>query len=958
MTDLHSAIRDVLAGVHEDIGTGAELAAKLARKADDCESRLIAALKHLEEGHYVLALIAAGMAPPISELLSEIDFPEADAWREHCITRGWPVAPVIDRDAVARLYQLESDATNKSNVIKWYRSAARERNLRVCVWLLRKLVRLEPSNESFKADLRSYEHRFIENLHKEFAGAHGRGDHDAVAGISRELQSGDWLIKLPPDFMLSVSQAAREADRQAAIQEVSGLIEHLGAAYSSMNINEGIRLVGQIDALISTHRLELPPNLSTQYGEGRSWCRKEEKLRDEQQMFDCKLDELVLALEKSDAVRTDELLNELARFDRALPELVSDRAHQLVENWALTRERARKRVAVTVVLALLALIIGGSIIWRNHQSGKRADVIAGELQTHIDNLDKSSYERVVARLRAQEPGLLRHPVVIPFLDKDVDIDRRLEEQREAFDAALAGIRLAMEDEALLQEVDALIAEIEETAINAEQLGTINQVTLYWVQQKSRLRSEYLDDLESYTLKADEILASLEAGETDLDQPTIQERLNEAKALLSSFPAPPFFESGNPAEPYLVRLAAIQNRADEVAKQLEAIATAPNLNAYLDALDLFVRAFPDDQRSASMSRVSSKARYYRALMESPSAASGGNIFWSGMRARKQLAEPVNEAEWQRVQAMIIDWEQDERLVNVRQYRYTENSLVTKNLFIQGEPEPANDSFNYRVLIYEAVDGSRQKKPAFKMSNFGRSRWPHAQRMTYCVIVDQLVAAIKTADAGSGHSVLLDQTLKLFKHRDLDDLPLFKAYLGHQLLGLLKEISPASDVGVIEELETQFRPEFYDIHWLCVGHPQYRSLSRQAGMAVSSIVAGLEGIAGARDMITVDREIEARRPFLYAINEGHGIPRRKISTDASEEYWLLRVVDQQVRIVICARLSQDGEMVTIIKPDPGEPVFAPGDRRLSTRLLADLRDRGIHLSSAAIKSDPAWPANMID
>lgn len=956
-SDLVSKIVGLMAGGTEDGAvTGAELAASLSREINECNQRLRVAMTLIEGGRYVQALAGASASPPLLELAPSLNSPELVAWRELCATRGWSMAPAVDQNSVERLKALENEANKKENLVKWYRIAAREKELSQSIWLLRRLVRLDPGDAGYQHDLKDHEQRYLEALRKRYDGAAKASDRQEIAAINAELNDVDWSIKIPADFAASVGRAVQDARRGAALADVERMIGQLGIAYSAMNINEGIKLVGEIDALISSHQLQLPKAIMTQYQEGRDWCRKEEKRRDDEAEFTRKLSELGEAVERSDAPRTDELLNELARHDRSIPETLTDRASLLVDNWNVARDRRRRRVSSIVIATLLISAITGLVLWRNYTTRNRAELIASELNGYVSSIDLSAYEKALSRLNAQEPGMLKHPVVMPFLNKDGEIRRRLDEKRVSFEATVEKIRIALTDEETMGDIDGLLGEAEALAHDGEQLAVVRKLNEDWSNLKNERRKDAQLIWSEWSSRMEESLASLESIIPDHNREEYAKLLEQANATLASHPAVPDFMTGDPLEPYSARIKKVEENLQLLTDQLGKINNAKDIGEYLDLLDVFVRAFPSDRRTSAMREILNMGKYYRDLMEGPANASAGNPFWGVLKVRKENIAQANADLWQEIKAQILDWENDERLVDMREYRYTKAGFTEPRIsYIQGNYEQ-KDTIYHRVLVYDPEPGSRDKEPRFTMAEFGVTKWQHVQRMRYCTVLDRLVAEIKAVKADSAVEALIEQTILLFDHKDVPAL--LKSRVGGDLLAYIKRLAPPNDQEILSKTQEALEPFSDAMHWLCIGHPQYVTTSRQIDLAVAGIKSDLKNILTAREFRRVDLAVESRSPFLYAISDYHTNSLRRISAHASREYWVVRVTNNIPRIVICARVDEEGKMKVVTPRILGEPVFAPDGGRRSVDVINDLRKQGIDLPDARIKSESTWPVNVFE
>ena len=192
-------------------------------------------------------------------------------------------------------------------------------------------------------------------------------------------------------------------------------------------------------------------------------------------------------------------------------------------------------------------------------------------------------------------------------------------------------------------------------------------------------------------------------------------------------------------------------------------------------------------------------------------------------------------------------------------------------------------------------------------------PYMRRMPYCEAVDKLVGAVRFAKPEDGLEALLLQTDAWLGRSDVPSI--LKASIGAELVGALKELSPASAGGQLDASQEALETTKDSIHWLCTGHPKYAAAARQAEEAAASAKSAIAGWLSNRQWRAIDRAALLRYPrwFSGASLESASIDRKM--DEATRELWVVREVAGKPRILILAEMGRDGNMRVNISPEPG-------------------------------------------
>jgi hypothetical protein len=957
-------------------------------------SRVTQALARIEAGKLVEAMMLADEAPPLLAQCRDLAFEGAEAWRELCMQRGWPMANPVDLKAVDRLAAAMEAGRQPAALLKEYRAAARQKDLRSCIWLLRQLKRAEPGNGAHERDLKEFEIRRMEDLRREFQGASARSDEASVRRLAGEIVSPDWSIPVPidlrmedmrkefqgasarfdeasvrrlageivsPDWSIPVPIDLRSAveaalaglDAKRALEEAKVLLDKLAAAYSAMDVDAGIPLVGRIEALLKAAGIELPTDLARQFSDARDWCRQEEKRRDDEAHFARKVSELTAAVERGDAVAADSTLNELARHDRPLPDTLGERAEGLVGAWQLARERARRRMNVAIVVGLMLAAGVALFIWREVQVRSRAAMLVRELNDMFGKLDLEAYGRRISRAKAEEPGLLAHPEVAPLIGRTNEMARLIGERRTKFEALVARLGEEVASEKPGDDVDAVFQEAEKLAREGEDVARLADLASSWAKRKADRRGAIQDAWDAWTVEMNRRLGAMDAAQSGGDATAVSNAISGAREALSKAPELPDAADSKIVGQFSERISRVEGLGKEAGEQLARIRTAASLPAYLDAMDVFAKAFDRDVRVPAIRKVLELRQPLEALLETP-AASASNPYWNRAKAR-QSALAADSTKWTTIRDQILEMEEDDRLVSLFEFQTVPLPGTTNVFFIQGQPGAGADGRS-QVMSYAVANGARDKEPNFVMQPWNPLYTPRLVRMPHCAVIDKLIAELRFGKPENGLEILLQQTDAWLSREDVPSI--LRAGVGAELLAAMKEIAPASSAESLESARLSLEVVGDSIHWLCRGHPQYAVASKTASEAVASARMAVGSLLRNREWKPVDTAALLRSPQWVACAglDGPGIEMK--GKAAGRELWVVRLIDGKPRILILADPGADGTTRQRLQLEPGEPIFAPMDGFLTRDILTNLRKGGNKLATTEILADPAWPANCAD
>lgn len=410
--------------------------------------RLEQCLAMIDAGAAAQAVQLAETQPNLLDLVTLVEFRQADEWRQFCVSKGLACAEKLNPKAVTTLNDCYARGiTPQHPVYAAYREAVLAKNDEAALATLKSIVRLNPSDNNAVSELTRLDAKILKiRLLKleqllstnETAAMQELNDIEAI-GFKAELAGAVW--------------------QRAQLIRCGKLLSEADEIMSRGDLAEVVIRLDYLAQLKSDHKLDWPFGWEEQIAKLQNWCHSESSARQESENFDQALAELRQAvyaskerstrLQKSTISGLKKELEGLRRlfrqveiFSRDIPtELQQDFTKQSGQLEVKIRKQVRSRqmrMVAAVSLAAIILVVMALAFLGLQRANLLTDDLRKAVDQHqvrtLENLLKQANSKMLlptARLKSacaaavveinqQYPGLLAYEEAFKRLPTQLD----------------------------------------------------------------------------------------------------------------------------------------------------------------------------------------------------------------------------------------------------------------------------------------------------------------------------------------------------------------------------------------------------------------------------------------------------------------------------------------------------------------------------------------------------------
>lgn len=309
----------------------------------------------------------------LTDLVTQLDMPEWDAWSSYVRRFGIPPMPPLLREIAAELNSAYTQALDLHATMRVHRALAIGRApLRDRLGVLRLIASQDPENHIWAKDVESYEAERLRCIEKEVIDAEAQRDLTLASELRAEVEQAQWRITPSPsvvDVVVSTHQRLVQSDARERLYK---LADQLDLAFADFDTKTGNLLHSEWSELAEVACLGDADPLAVRVQPAFQWLQQEAKASEEAAQRRVAVDTLARALEDEsvDLATLNRLVTQAERLDVEIPDWIARSYEQRKKSQEdSTRRRSYYVIAITLsAIALVATGTGVVIWWRLEES--------------------------------------------------------------------------------------------------------------------------------------------------------------------------------------------------------------------------------------------------------------------------------------------------------------------------------------------------------------------------------------------------------------------------------------------------------------------------------------------------------------------------------------------------------------------------------------------------------------
>jgi hypothetical protein len=396
-------------------GEYAALCARARERLEQCAALLRGGQEHA-------AFQVAESEPDLLGLCSQLSFAESERWHALCRERGLPTGFPLDDQQVLAVEGLYGKEIGENHPLyRDYRDAMRTRQEDRALTVLRSIVRINPADPNARSELQRLSTKFLRESVGKVTGLFAAGDpEDAVALMKRMELFGAGAIAGEPAWEAAL-QARLAWLRAKALEQVAQLVDAAAEARAGDHWEACAAAVGRARSLERDHQVNLPDALAERLAALESWAGElaataeaEATLRSALESLETEWRDL-----QQEAARGSSPATLVARLggwlERATP--LADRLPEgRVRDARLLRQLTRNRLSrrytlMTVAFVAVVLGAGVAVFWwlRSEAAEREAHERFATAELAAERGDPETAARLLEELRTKHPELAEEP---------------------------------------------------------------------------------------------------------------------------------------------------------------------------------------------------------------------------------------------------------------------------------------------------------------------------------------------------------------------------------------------------------------------------------------------------------------------------------------------------------------------------------------------------------------------
>ena len=964
----------------------ASLAEEYAALCEKANERLRRCEQYLRSGMRTAAIDLAEATPPILEVAAALDFPGADSWHEFCRRdKRFAVAKPIAVEIVSSLNESYVQEESLSAILSQYKHAVFRGALAEVIPLLRRLVTLDQDNvNTWRRDLKQFEHARLEQLAKDVQRAVAGEDMPALEALHNEVNSPDWLTRPNERLVANLERNVERIRTKMAHAKGKEIAEEAWDAYNARDYGRTADALRKWRRHMEEGHFSPDAQLAGTMEEVHEWYDIEEKKRAEEEDFNRALSALAEALDEGvSRADLERLMYAVGKHNRELPETLRLRSERALESARIAEKRARMLKIVVGAVVLIAIgvatffIVSSALVQRVRAAWLR----------QIDAAAPDGRLVLIEKLEKEHPEIAGEAVFQKHKSDATTEVARIEEQHERFKKALDELVLLkssdFQPDDRWRDLMKSAGELAQTDVEKDKVKEMAHAKKMRDAAIQRKIDEGFDALYDRAKAKIDVLDGWDPMKRDSEYGALLEKarqdFNKARSILKA-------SGGRKDQLRLLRprISGCERKLAKATKDLRAQkelirkihGDLPQLAEYQRLLRSFVGRFPGHPETARFEKaladcdLGGDLERGRQWTAEPDAAmdvkaqmflgspAGAKSMWRGslerLRRQFEMTRDVQQIK-QSIHLLKDNW----RFYNLCCLKYTDPKTKKRMLYYYvDDPEKVSEmkgagrtAITYAISVFVEADEPEEMKfmLAHEISPDREDRLaPH------CKWFRGAFRKIINAKPENCELVLLQSVKTLWADQEID--PVVKVILMQTLLDGARKIT-LDNGPEIDRLLESLASENTNVFWM---NPKPDSVTRLAKQETKRNLAAMTGIGslGLRTTLMgrIHRESLSRDArYIGNVKSVGGKPHTDLDNIGEPEVWIVKAGADgvpAVHIVAAADANGKLEILPSAKEDlyPGQPLFAPADEKRTADIVKDIYAN----QPARMIEQIAWPA----
>lgn len=385
-TKLTREIRDSIGNSQLPAEFLIDLAAEFGEAIEAVNNRLEGISKILSDGYRDEAIDLAEQAPPVLDLVGQLDFPERDQWDLVMDDSLMERSPALMLGAAEQLESAYEERAAIEPLLKKHRLLAlAQAPLESRIFILRKLCQKDPTNPIWIDDSQMLQKARLSQINTEYRIAKSKKNVDKLLSLTKELAQ-PWDVPIPKQLKLEVDGSSEDLARRSARKQLDDIAHRLNDCLIEYDESTARELRSRWHEINKIAKLTPNDSVFQLATEPLSWLAEADEESDQDKKFHAAVARLEQGVDLQKPIdRLDKLIYEAQKFERELPETLVHRVNTYRDGLESGgRRKTWLIIAVSLAVLIISIIAISSFITYQAKQNTIADA-RQQMQKLIDD---------------------------------------------------------------------------------------------------------------------------------------------------------------------------------------------------------------------------------------------------------------------------------------------------------------------------------------------------------------------------------------------------------------------------------------------------------------------------------------------------------------------------------------------------------------------------------------------